>query len=126
MMIQIPDPVVAKPNIDLSKAQVRQSGLWVSRRAGQRLQRKSAETIAAKARQAARAPENMKKARAAARQAISANARAPLDAAGIDDVKIEVRFRGELNTNDDVWDYTLPYEEVVRRREALNEGGGPA
>ena len=122
MTIAIPDPEVAPPNIDMARADVRQSGLWVSRSAGMRLQRSAARSVSAKARQVANSPENVRKARAAARKAIAANAQAPLDAAGMGEVKVDVRFRSELNTNDDVWDYTLPYEEVLRRRQAMESG----
>ena len=120
MVIAIPEPTVAPPNIDLSKAQVRQSGIWVSRAAGIRLQQKSSKVLSAKAQEVADSPENFIKAREAAREAIRKNAQVPLAAAGIDDVTVDIRFRSELNDNDDVWDYTLPYEEVLRRRQAMD------
>jgi hypothetical protein len=121
MVIAIPDPIVARPNIDMSEAEVSQRGLWVSRNAGISLQRKAAATISAKASETARSTENMKKARIAALKAIEANAMAPLRAAGVDGVTVRVTFRSQHNTNDDVWDYTLPYEEVARRYEQMQQ-----
>lgn len=119
LVVEIPDVTPAPPNIDEASAQVSQKGLFISRETGIGLQRKASFAMAAKATETARSPANMEKARAAALAAVQANARAPLAAAGLADVAIEVRFKSRHNGNDDVWDYTLPYEQVAERIEQM-------
>jgi Protein of unknown function (DUF4230) len=121
LLIEIPDPLIAQPNIDMSRAQVRQGGVWISREAGVRLQRKAASAITGKAAKTANSPENLKMARAAALEAVRRNVQAPLNTAHLSEVRVDVRFKSQRNTNDDVWDYTLPYEQVTERLEQMRK-----
>lgn len=124
LLIEIPDVVPAKANVDEAAGSVEQSGLFISRGAAVRMQKTASRSLAAGAEKAARRPENLQKAREAARAAVQRNALAPLRAAGIGDVTVEVRFGFERNTNDDVWDYTIPYEQVAERLEQMKQRRG--
>lgn len=126
LVIELPDVIVGKPNIDYGSARVSQSGLYISRDAGLRLQRKAAKALAAKAGKVANSPENLDRARKAAIAAVSRNAVAPLRAAGIEDVRVEVRFAFQGHTNDDVWDYTTPIDEIAARIARMKGEASPA
>ena len=79
MFVDLPDVTVGRPNIDQSRAQVAQSGVWVSREAGQRLQRAAAGALANGATREASKPEHLEAARrsAAERCASAKKAGAP-------------------------------------------------
>ena len=124
LLVEIPDVVVGKPNIDEGASTVRQSGLYVSRNAAVRMQQTASRSLAAGADKAAQRPENLQKAREAAREAVERNALAPLRAAGINDVTVVVRFGFERSASDDVWDYTIPYEQVAERLEQMKQRRG--
>ena len=84
MTVRIPDVAVEQPSVDLGRAQVRQRGLWVSRKAGIALQRQASRVLATTATARARSDENMAKARTAAVAAVAGFVRQPLAAAGFD------------------------------------------
>lgn len=119
LVIAVPDPVPANPNVDEGAAQVTQTGLFISRNASLRLSQATTRAMTLRARTEAAKPENMAKAREAARAALRRNAMAPLEAAGIDIADIEVRFRSEGRTNDDVWDLTTRIEDVPAKLEEM-------
>jgi len=119
LVIELPDVSVGKPHIDAAAASVTQSGLYISREAGIRMQHKAAQALAGKAGELAKSPENLKRAREAAKLAVRQNALAPLRAAGIDDVDVDVRFVFARNNNDDVWDYTTPIDQVAKKLESM-------
>lgn len=116
MIVDAPAVVVGEPNVDLARAQVSQSGVWISRRSGQALQRRAAVTLGGAARQKANDPANVAKAQAAAREAIAANLGLSLRAAGLGDVRLVVRLPGEAkpaNLKDEQWDMSRPISEVL-------------
>lgn len=115
LIVEIPDVTLGKPNIDEGAATISQSGLYISRTAGLRMQRKASQALTAKAGELAQTPENLKRAREAALAAVRTNALAPLRAAGIENVVIEVRFAFQRNNSDDVWDYTTPLDQVAEK-----------
>ena len=120
-----PDVTTAKPNIDTAAASVSQSGLYITRGAGLRMQRAAAQALALRAGEEAKKPENLAKARAAALAAVKANALGPLRAAGKDDVSVEVRFAFQRNNSDDVWDYTTPIDQVAEKLAQMKGGSAP-
>lgn len=125
LVVDIPDVTVGKPNIDQNGAQVAQSGLYISRGAGRRMQAEGARYAVAAAEKSARSAKNLQYARNAALAAVQRNAAGPLKAAGIDDIRVEVRFDFQRNTNDDIWDYTLPIDQVAAKIEAMRQGKPP-
>ncbi|MDE2595256.1 MAG: DUF4230 domain-containing protein [Sphingomonadales bacterium] len=126
LVVEIPDVTVGKPNIDESAATVSQTGLYISRAAGLRLQQAAAQALANKASEQAYLPANMERARTAAQEAVRANALAPLRAAGIEAVQVDVQFAFRRNRNDDVWDYTTPIEQVADRLARMKHHGRTA
>lgn len=119
LVIEVPDPVPAAPNIDEGAAQVSQSGVFISRRAALRLMQKSTRAMTLRAQAEAAKPENMARAREAARAALRRNAMAPLAAARVDVADVQVRFRSEGRSNDDVWDLTTRIEDVPAKLEDM-------
>lgn len=115
MTVDIPEVTVGAPNIDMTQAQVEQSGVYISRRAGQQMQQQAAARLQARAQEEARKPENVVKAREAARAAMAAFVRAPLAAANRGDVRVVVRLPGEARPpalSQDEWDVSRSIEEV--------------
>lgn len=117
MLVEVPDITTERPSIDLSRAQVSQDGLYISRRAGQALQQQSYARLVAKAQEESAKPANVLRARAAAREAIASNVAAPLAAAGLGDVTVQVRLAGDPLPGDRIqqqWDMSRSIPEVYR------------
>ena len=70
-------------------------GFWVSRRASANLVNRALRLTNEKAKQNARKPEYVERARQEARNRIGALLETPLKAAGFEDVKVVARFAGE-------------------------------
>ncbi|NJM50118.1 MAG: DUF4230 domain-containing protein [Sphingomonadales bacterium] len=114
LIVAIPDVAIGSPNVDESRAVTEQSGIYISREAGVKLNQRAAAAVRARAQKFAQSPENLQKARAGARDAVAALARLPLEAAGKDDIKIIVKFPFEGGENLDRWDESRPIADVVR------------
>jgi hypothetical protein len=116
MIVDAPAVAVSEPNVDLARARIAQSGVWISRRSGQALQQRAAVNLGGAARQKANDPANVAKAQAAAREAIAANLGLALRAAGMGDVRLVVRLPGEAKPEqlrDEQWDMSRPISEVL-------------
>lgn len=116
MIVNAPEVSVGDVNVDMTRAQTSQGGIWISRRTGQALQRKVAANLGASARQRANDPASIAKAQAAARGAIERNLGLALRAAGMADVRILVRLPGEEKPAalpEEQWDMSRPIEEVL-------------
>jgi hypothetical protein len=118
MSIDVPDVMIAAPNIDGGKAAIVQQGIYISRNAGIRLQQQAAERANAAARKTAQDPKYIAQARANARAAIAKLAAAPLQAAGLGMVNVAVRFpvdpKPEAVAQED-WDRSTPVAEILAR-----------
>lgn len=125
LVIEVSDPFPAAPNVDEGAASVTQTGLYISRGAALQLARKSTRAMTARAAKEAQAPANLQRAREAARAALRRNALAPLQAAGVEVAQVQIRFRSEGRTNDDVWDYTTRIEDVPAKLEELRRRPWP-
>lgn len=116
MTVDLPEVTVGRPAVDMGAARVTQDGLYVSRAAGIAMQRDAAGRLSAAAGAKARNPENLLRARAAARAAVERLVAAPLAAAGQGRVRVAVRFPDERrppNLSDDQWDVTRSLQEVL-------------
>ncbi len=116
LTIDIPDVIVDKPNVDLASAIVRQNGVFISRTCGLVLARQTAVRLSARAATEAKKPENITKAREAARMAIAALASGTLKGAGLTNVTVAIAFPWEpksLAPNGERWDETRPLVEVL-------------
>jgi hypothetical protein len=117
MTVQIPRVVVGRPSVDMTKADVRQSGIWISRQAGQNLQRTAVTRLHAVAMREAGKPEHVAQAQQAARQAVERLIAAPLAAAGYDGVRVVVQMPGEAKPaalTTEQWDVSRSLEEIYR------------
>ncbi len=118
MIVQIPDIKVEPSNVDLTRAQVRQEGIWISRDAGQKLQQQAARQLTSVAANEARSEQNMAAAREAARRAVQRLVQNPLAAAGYGGVDVVVLFSSENpNRLREQWDVTKSVDEVLANRQ---------
>lgn len=116
LSIDLPDVTVGKINIDMSAAEIKQSGTFISREAGVAMNRISLDNIKKKVEAEAKTPERMARARDNARTAIIAFARNTLRAANISGASIAVSFPWEPKTGSslaDHWDVTRSIPEVL-------------
>lgn len=117
MVVTIPPVGPAAPNIDESKAEVGPAdGLWVGRRANVHLRQQLSKSAGSVAQAAAAKAENFEKARASAREAVSALVRGPLAAAGIGSVTVAVRFADDPVPDGERWDESVPMSEILAER----------
>lgn len=117
MTVQVPAVAVGKPAIDMAQAQTEQSGIWISRGAGQTLQKTVATRLYAVAEREGAKPENVAKAQEAARVAVARLIEAPLAAAGQAGVRVVVRLPGEAKPaalTEEQWDVSRSLEEIYR------------
>jgi hypothetical protein len=124
LSVSIPDVTVARPNIDETAAASRQKGIYISRRAAQELARQTSSFAAARTEQAARAPKRLDQARANARQVVAKMAQGPLQAAGLGEVKVVVKFpweAGDKAAAGERWDQSRRPEEVLEERQGAQK-----
>ena len=117
MTVQIPAVAVGQPAIDMTRAETEQRGIWISRGAGQTLQKTAATRLYAVAAREASKPENVASAQQAARAAVARLIEAPLAAAGEEGVRVVVRLPGEEKPaalTDEQWDVSRSLEEIYR------------
>jgi hypothetical protein len=121
LTIDVPDVIAGKPNIDEAKARVQQKGVFISRRAAQDLTRQVSQRAEARSAQEAQRPEHLNKARENARAVLTNMAQGPLTAAGIDDVRVAVRFPWEpksTGSHGEQMDRSRRVEDVLEERNA--------
>jgi hypothetical protein len=94
--VRLPPLKVSQPNVDEAKARVFTKGVWVTSAAQDDLRRNNAAQAERKASLFAREPQILAMARAAGKDAIRQNLAVPLQVAGFEDAKVEVRFDGEV------------------------------
>lgn len=118
LIVNAPDVVVGKPNVDESRRTlVRTGGMFVTRQAGEELSRRVSAHAQARATASARSPERMAQAREYGRAALSKLLTAPLAAAGQGDARVIVTFPPERKgDNRERWDVTTPVNEVLANR----------
>lgn len=120
LTVAIPDVTVGKPNIDETAANSRQKGVYISRRASEELARQTSRFANARSMRAARDPKRLEQARANAKTVVGRMAQAPLQAAGLGEVNVAVKFPWE--TGDQAaaerWDQSRRPEEVLKERAA--------
>lgn len=114
LLVEVPDVVVGRPNVDEGNVTVDQtSGVFVSRDAMAELQRRASGTATRVVEAKAREPQNILKARENGRVALERLFAGTLAAAGLP-VTVEVRFAGEARGSDTTrWDLTRSLEEVL-------------
>lgn len=118
LVIEVPDVEVGQPNVDETEASSKQTGIFISRRAALELSRQTSRRASLRSGEAARKPEHLNHARQNARAVIAQLAQAPLAAAGMGSVRVEVSFPWERRAAPDGagerMDRSRPMEDVVR------------
>lgn len=98
MTVRLPDVVPARPNVDAGGGErIGTTGAFMSRDAAQRLNGQVAARAALRAMDSAKKREHLDRARASAREAMQDLVATPLRAAGLDEVKVVVRFPWEAS-----------------------------
>lgn len=92
LTVTLPDLRTSQPNLDEARARAFTNGLWVSRDDAQELARKNSQIAERKAVEYAKEPEILAIARNAAREAVRRNLAMPLQVAGYESARVEVRF----------------------------------
>jgi hypothetical protein len=117
MVVTVPDVVPAKPNIDEVAAPIElPKGLIVPRGSMQRLQRQVSSRATGAVNKTASDPAWIARARESGREAIAKLVKAPLEAAGVGDVNVAVRYATEGNgRSKELWDESTPLDVVLRR-----------
>lgn len=114
LLVTIPDVRVAKPNIDLARGKMgNMQGWWVSRQASQALVTRSVKLADQQAEATAKEPANLAKARKEGRQRVSELLELPLQASGIGDIDVEVRYASESGRSDERWDVSRSVKDVL-------------
>jgi hypothetical protein len=118
LIINAPDVKPGRPNIDESRRTlVQTNGLFVTRKAGEELSRRTSLHAADRATKEANSPERMAQARDYGRAALGKLLGAPLGALGYGDARVVVTFPSErANRNPEQWDVTTPINEVLANR----------
>ena len=99
LTVSLPAIELSTPNLDEAQARYFTDGLYVSRDASVSLSRNNSEIAATRARDFARNPEVMRLVHDAARTAVAQNLAIPLQVAGFDDVRVEVTFADERESD---------------------------
>ncbi len=124
LLVTIPDVRVADPNIDLAKGKMGNAqGWWVSRQASQALVTRSVKLADAKAEATAKEPANLAKAREEGRTRVAKLLELPLEASGIGDVTVTVRYASEGKPSDERWDVSRSVQEVLDEAAQRRAGG---
>ncbi len=123
LLVTIPDVRVADPNIDLTRGKMgNMQGWWVSRQASQALVTRSVKLADQQAQATASEPGNLAKAREEGRQRIAKLLELPLEAAGIGDIDVEVRYASEGGNTDERWDVSRSVKDVLDEAAASRTG----
>lgn len=92
LTVSLPDLRISQPNLDEARARAFTDGLWVSRGDAEALARKNSQIAERRALEYAKEQEILGIARNAAREAVRQNLTIPLQVAGYDRARVEVRF----------------------------------
>lgn len=93
--VVLPSLRISRPNLDEAQQKVFTEGNWVTRDATSDLARNNSLQAERKAASFAKNPQVLSMAKQAAKEAVRQNLAIPLQIAGYEDVKVEVRFDGE-------------------------------
>ncbi|WP_260598208.1 DUF4230 domain-containing protein [Sphingomonas endolithica] len=117
LTIMAPDVTVGAPNVDESVTSISETrGLFVTRAAAEALARQVSVGARRTATSEARKPERIAAARENAQRALAKLLGAPLEAAGIGNVRVAIVFPFERAGPDDRWDISTAPEDVIANR----------
>ena len=115
LTVRMPPVTVGQANVDEGRRTlVRTRGLVVTRGAAEKLAQATSQRAQRLAQAKAEEPEQIARARERARTAVASLLRAPLAAAGVEDIRVRAVFSDEVGqTNTDRWDVTRSLQEVL-------------
>lgn len=114
LVIRAPEPTVGRVDVDESaKTLTRTRGVFVTRAAQEALSRRTSVTAQRVAQAEAAKPERLAQARENARRAMRSLFAAPLAAAGLGDVAVEIRFPTDGAPSTERWDTSRSLQEVL-------------
>lgn len=117
LTIAAPDVTVGKVNVDEAAQTLAQTrGLFVTRKAGEELARRTSIGAQRTAQVEAQKPERIMAARENARAALRNLLGGPLQAAGLGDVKVVVTFPYDRRGPSEQWDTSRSVEDVLANR----------
>ena len=118
LVVEAPNVVVGRPNIDESQRQtLGTQGVFVSRRAADNLSRRAASQANRAAIAEANKPIHINRARENAREVIAAMLRTPLEVSGISNVNVVVHFPQDGVRGTERWDVSPSIAEVLNQKE---------
>jgi hypothetical protein len=116
LIVRAPMAVPEAPNIDESRQVVAYKGPLITRNMQTQLRADVARGARAQAASEAAKPENIAAANQAAREALARNLQAPLRAAGLGNVNVQVSFPADGRRSRERWDVSRSVEEVLAER----------
>lgn len=118
LIVNAPDVTVARPNTDEGqRTLVRTSGMFVTRKAGEELTRRTSQGAQAKAAAEASSPERLAQAREHARRALATLMATPLDTLGYGDARVIVTFPVERAVRDgEQMERSRSLDEIFERK----------
>ena len=117
LFVELPEIAVSAPNVDEKKKIIlRRTGVWTSRRAGERLAARATKLADAGARESINKPEKIERARENARRTVDQLLELSLGKAGNSDVDVIVRFSGDSGRSREQWDVSPSIAEVLAGR----------
>jgi len=117
--VELPGIVVEPVNVDESKKETRRSGIWVTEKASGALHRRGSAAAQSTAQKLASESRYVAKAEQNAREKLNRLLSGPLEAAGMRDVRVMVRFPTDGGKSDQRWDVSRSIEAVLAERKAL-------
>jgi hypothetical protein len=123
LIVDAPDVVVGRPNIDESRRQtLATQGLFVTRGAADNLSRRAAAQANRAAIVEAAKPVHLDKARENAREAIAEMLDTPLEVSGMGNVTVVVRLPEDGRRDGERWDVSPSIAEVLAGRDVRRTG----
>jgi len=116
LFVELPAATVEPVNIDESRMQVSRDGIWVTERASAELARQGSQVAATLAQRKASEPQYIAKAEDSARVRIGRLLAAPLQTAGLKNVRVVVRFPADGRRSDEQWDMSRSISGLLEQR----------
>jgi hypothetical protein len=116
LFVELPGVTVEPVNVDEARKQTSRRGIWVTERASAELEQRGSATAQAVAQKKASEAEYLRQAEDSARARLGGFLKAPLQAAGLRNVRVVIRFPADGRRSDERWDRSRPMEEVLEQQ----------
>jgi hypothetical protein len=116
LFVELPGVTVEPVNVDEARKQTSRRGIWVTERASAALEKQGSAAAQAVAQKKASEPEFIRQAEDGARTRVGNFLKAPLQAAGLRNVRVVVRFPADGRRSDERWDRSRPMKKVLEEQ----------